>query len=65
MDSVPDDGFVVFIRRDRNHSYPPEAVEQPVIHCASYEEARRVWQQYHSTAHECVIRYLGPAGGGD
>jgi hypothetical protein len=65
MDPVHDDGFVVFVRLDRAHPYPPEAVEQVVIHCASYEEARRVWHQYHASAHECVIRYLGPAGGGD
>jgi hypothetical protein len=65
MDLLHEDGFVVYVRLDRAHAYPPEAVEQAVVHCASYEEARLVRHQYHAAAQECVIRYLGPAGGGD
>lgn len=65
MDSAHDDQFVVYVRLDRAHPYPPEAVEQTVIHCTSYEEARRIRQQYHNTSRECVIRFTGPSGGGD
>jgi hypothetical protein len=64
MDSMHDE-FAVFVRLDRAHPYPPENVEQDIIHCFSYEEARRVRQRCHEAARECVIRYLGPAGGGD
>ncbi|HXG13041.1 MAG TPA: hypothetical protein VNK04_25005 [Gemmataceae bacterium] len=65
MDSVYSDEFVVFVRLDRAHPYPPEEVEQDIFHCSSYEEARRIRQQCHRADRECVIRYLGPAGGGD
>jgi hypothetical protein len=33
--------------------------------CNSYAEARRVQRRFHGTANECVIRFLGNAGGGD
>ena len=65
MDSPHDEQFVVYVRLDREHSYPPSAVEQTAIHCASYEEARRVRQRCHELSRECVIRFTGPAGGGD
>jgi hypothetical protein len=65
VDTVPEDGFVVYVRQDPAHSFPPENAERPIIHCASYEEARRVWQQWHNSAQHCVIRYLGTVGGGD
>jgi hypothetical protein len=60
-----DDRFVVFVRTDRNHLEEPEAVEQPLLICSSYAEARRVQRRFRGTANECVIRYVGCAGGGD
>jgi hypothetical protein len=65
MDFDHDDQFVVFVRADRNHIEEPEAVEQPLVACSSYAEARRVQRQFHGTANECVIRYTGDSGGGD
>jgi hypothetical protein len=65
MDFEHDDRYVVFVRADRNHIEEPEAVEQPLISCASYAEARRIQRQFQGTANECVIRFLGAAGGGD
>jgi len=59
------DRFVVFVRTDRNHLEEPEAAEQPLVVCSSYAEARRVQRRFQGTANECVIRYLGCAGGGD
>ena len=65
MDFDHDDQFVLFVRADRNHIEEPEAVEQPLGACASYEEARRVRRQFRGTANEYVIRFLGDSGGGD
>ncbi|MCI0460298.1 MAG: hypothetical protein L0Z62_25375 [Gemmataceae bacterium] len=65
MQSDHEDGFLVFLRADRAHRHPPDAVEQPLTCCASYEDARRIQREYRRTAQECVIRYLGESGGGD
>jgi hypothetical protein len=65
MDTVHDDRFMVFLRADRSHTQPPDTAERPLHTCATYEEARRIQRAYHNTSVECVIRYLGPAGGGD
>jgi hypothetical protein len=65
MDTVHDDRFLVFVRADRSHSTPPEDFERYLISCPTYEDARRIQREYRSRSRECVIRYLGPAGGGD
>jgi len=65
MDTVHEDSFLVFVRSDRSYSGSPESVEQEVINCSTYEEARRVRGEYHAHARECVIRYVGDSGGGD
>jgi hypothetical protein len=65
MESSQDDRFIVFLRQPRGAWYPPDLAEQPLASCASYAEARRILKAFHYTARECVIRYVGPAGGGD
>ena len=65
MESVHDDRFVVYLRRDRSHSDRPDCAERPLITCSNYEQARRIQRQLLRTARDCVIRYVGPAGGGD
>jgi hypothetical protein len=65
MHSDHEDGFLVFLRADRAHPHPPDAAEQPVTCCASYEDARRIQREYRRISQECVIRYLGESGGGD
>ncbi len=66
MDMEQDDLFVVFIRADSSHAEsPPEKVEQLLASCSTYAEARRICRAFSSSAGECVIRYMGPAGGGD
>lgn len=57
--------FVVFLRGAWNESDSPEVVERPLIACRSYGEARRIQRMLHHPPNECVIRYLGQAGGGD
>jgi hypothetical protein len=69
MESVHDDRYLVFLRYDSYHAQSNEmtdTVERPLASCASYGEARRIRDALHgSGAGECVIRYVGPAGGGD
>lgn len=65
MNTVHDDRFLVFVRADRTPTTPPEEFERYLISCPTYEEARRIQREYRGFARECVIRYLGPAGGGD
>jgi hypothetical protein len=67
MDSVQDDRFMVFLRFDNRHSKTSaDAAEEPLATCSTYQEARRIRQLLHkAAAGECVIRYIGPTGGGD
>jgi hypothetical protein len=65
MDEAYDDGFVVYVRSRRDRQDPPEDSEWPVITCSSYEEACRIRETHRRQARDCVIRYVGPSGGGD
>jgi hypothetical protein len=64
MESSQDDRFVVLVRL-AGQSYRPDLVERPLATCSSYAEARRIRREFHFTARECVIRFVGPCGGGD
>jgi hypothetical protein len=50
---------------DPSHPDRPDGVERALICCSSYEEARRIRQQCLGSDSECVIRFVGPSGGGD
>jgi hypothetical protein len=65
MKPPDEDRFVLFLRADRTSSEPVELRERPVDVFPTYEEARQVRQRYQQAGQECVIRYIGPAGGGD
>ncbi len=65
MESIHDDRFVVFVRIDRSQSQRPDHAERPLMSCSTYEEARRLQRQLHHSARACVIRFVGPSGGGD
>jgi hypothetical protein len=65
MDNVQEDCFVVYARADRGRGEWPEHAEQPLAACPTYAEARRIQRSLGLSAHGCVIRYIGPAGGGD
>lgn len=60
-----EDRFVVFVRGDSASCEGPEAVERELVSCSTYEEADWVRHEYGQNVRRCVIRYLGPAGGGD
>jgi hypothetical protein len=57
-----DDCFVLFIRSREDQTGPGE---YPVAACPSYAEARRVRAQLGHPTGDCVIRFVGTAGGGD
>jgi hypothetical protein len=65
MHSDHEDGFLVYLRADTPHRHAPDAAEEPLTHCSTYEDARRIQREYRRSARECVIRYLGESGGGD
>ncbi len=65
MEEAHDDRFVVYVRSRRDRQDPPEDSEWPVIACSSYEEACKIRQEHRLHARDCVIRFVGPSGGGD
>ncbi len=65
MDTGLEDRFVVFVRGDRRSPKAPDAVERELVSCATYQEARWVRKENQAPGRECIIRYFGPAGGGD
>lgn len=65
MDEIHEDGFVVYVRSQRDRNDPPEENEWASVACASYEEARRIRQLHRLHDRDCVIRYVGVSGGGD
>jgi len=60
-----DDLYVVYLRAPRNERTAPEIAERALVTCYTYGEARRIQRLLQRTPHECIIRYLGNAGGGD
>jgi hypothetical protein len=65
MESAHEDRYVVFLRHDRAHSSRPDCSERLLTTCSTYEEARRIQRQMQESSRPCVIRFVGPAGGGD
>ena len=65
MESTHDDCFMVFVRQDSPHSRRPDHAERALASCSSYEEARQIQRQLQQSSRNCIIRYVGPAGGGD
>jgi hypothetical protein len=65
MDSASTDTYQVYLREHRRTGDLHEVVEQPLADCVTYDEARRIQQQALRAAQDCIIRYMGPTGGGD
>ena len=65
MEHSQDDRFVVWLRNDCSRSYRPDLAEHLLATCFSYADARRIQREFRYTARDCVIRYVGPVGGGD
>jgi hypothetical protein len=65
MDQFLDDRFAVFAHVDPNNRERPDHAERPLATCATYAEARRIQRELLRACRICVVRYVGPAGGGD
>ena len=63
MGIAQEDCFVVFVRVEDNPAEPPSEAE--LARCRTYTEARWLCQKFGDPHRRYVIRYLGPAGGGD
>ncbi len=63
MDTDFQNPFIVFVRDHR--AAGADRSERELVRCASYAEAAWVRQECASPHRRCIIRYLGPAGGGD
>jgi anti-anti-sigma regulatory factor len=61
----PENCFVVFVREGPGAAEHPEMVERPVATCFSYEEAARLREELRPSGKNCIIRFIGQAGGGD
>jgi len=65
MDALFQDEFVVYVR-DLKPAQPGwQNRERELVHCATYEEAEWVRHEMESPRRRCIIRYVGPTGGGD
>jgi hypothetical protein len=62
MNPIADDCFVVYVR-DRKTN--PDSVEHTLVSCGSYQEADTVRRENQGPDRHCIIRFTGPAGGGD
>jgi hypothetical protein len=65
MDSILEDRYLVFLRVGLSEAERRACDEEALADCPTYEEAREVQQRYHDFGRDCVIRFVGPAGGGD
>ncbi len=65
MATAHEDWYVVFLRSELAHADRPDVSEQNLFFCATLAEARRLRQRFRGDTRECVIRYVGQAGGGD
>ena len=65
MDTLQEDRFVLYVRSNDELHDCPQDKEQPWVVCTTYVEARYLQRVVRSFSRDCVIRYLGPTGGGD
>jgi hypothetical protein len=60
-----EDRFEVYVRFDPDHSQAPDTIERPLACCSTYAEAKRIRQSFQGLNGQCLIRFVGAAGGGD
>jgi hypothetical protein len=65
MDSVLSDCFVVYAHWDGVSQENPARIERELAWCGTYEEADQSRHQFEREGVHCVIRFVGPSGGGD
>jgi hypothetical protein len=60
---IADECFEAYVRERKAN--PNRPMEWQVVNCGSYQEAEMVRRENQGPDRHCIIRYLGPAGGGD
>jgi hypothetical protein len=65
MNTVLSDCFIVYAQQDGVSLERPGEMERELASCGSYGEAHRIRQDYQRAGVHCVIRFVGPVGGGD
>ncbi len=61
-----EDRYEVYVRFDPDHSQtPPDTIERPLACCSTYAEAKRIRQSFQGLNGQCLIHFVGTAGGGD
>jgi hypothetical protein len=65
MQATLDDCFVVFVRDEFPTSSNPEMMERELVRCSTKEEAHWVQRECEGPHRKCIVRYVGPTGGGD
>jgi hypothetical protein len=65
MSATLDDCYVVFIRDERQSGAVPALMERELVTCSTYHEAECVRRECGSRSRKCIIRFVGPTGGGD
>jgi hypothetical protein len=65
MEAILQDCYVVFARELITPGRNSFTRERELVKCSSYEEARWVQRECTSKTRQCIIRFVGPVGGGD
>lgn len=64
MDHLHENRFVVFVR-DGGDPHRPDSSESPLTSYGGHAEARRACRRLRAQGLDCVVRFVGPSGGGD
>jgi hypothetical protein len=65
MATTLDDCFLVFVRDEGSREFGLAPRERELVACPTYAEAEDVRRENAGPTKKCIIRYVGPAGGGD
>ena len=63
--SVLSDCFVVYAQKEDPRWERPDRIEHELASCGTYAEANQIRQDHERAGVHCVIRFVGPTGGGD
>jgi hypothetical protein len=65
VENIPEDRFIVYVRDLLRCDSKPESAELELVSCPSYEQAKWIRQELSGPHRKCIIRHVGPVGGGD
>jgi hypothetical protein len=65
MNATLDDRYIVFVREEAEPDADSVPFERELVTCSTYEEAQWMRRQLSTPTRKCIIRFVGPVGGGD